>query len=126
MDILPIEDYRFSIKVELEAERLAKSNPAQLTDLHLRHLVIYDADLAHRAAAEREKAVTAEREKAAAAAFSAAMKAQETTPATTAAPPAATPDVSLDAKAYLQKHGRQTVTVEVLFKTLEMLVKSLV
>src|SRR4051794_1038852 len=88
--IEPIEDHRFLLKVLLEADRLAKTNPAQLTDLHLRHLVCYDAEGAHHAAAAREKALTAEREKAAAAVFDAAMEAQRETARAATASAAAT------------------------------------
>jgi hypothetical protein len=64
MTIQPIEDARFSLGTLHQADRLARTDPAQLTDLHLRHLVIYAPEAAARALRARDAALDDRRLKA--------------------------------------------------------------
>lgn len=57
MAIVPIEDGLFSMGTLHQAGHLARTDPAALTDLHLRHLVIYDAEGAERALRQRDAAL---------------------------------------------------------------------
>lgn len=65
MTISPIADHEpFSMATLHEASQLARENPAQLTDLHLRHYATYDAGGAVQLQQKRDRAIEAQRRQA--------------------------------------------------------------
>jgi hypothetical protein len=54
--IVPIPDREFRVPMQIEAETLARTDPAKLTDLQLRRLICYDERGAYQARERRDQA----------------------------------------------------------------------